>query len=195
MPSALAHGLVGAALSSVLPRERRSASIVFALVILAAAPDLDVLAFGLGIPYGHPLGHRGLTHSLCFAAAFALASTPIWQRVLRADSRIAPVLTFLAVASHGVLDTFTDAGLGVGLLIPFDDTRYFAPWRPIETSPLSVRAFLSARGLEIVANEAVWVGLPSAAFVVSVAALRRHGGRQECPSQKSRTATPREPDA
>jgi hypothetical protein len=34
---------------------------------LAMAPDLDVWAFRLGIPYQAPLGHRGFTHSLAFA--------------------------------------------------------------------------------------------------------------------------------
>ena len=41
-------------------------------------PDAEVLAFSLGIPCAHPLGHRGATHSIAFAvfagwAVFALA--------------------------------------------------------------------------------------------------------------------------
>jgi inner membrane protein len=81
-------------------------------------------------------------------------------------------LTFAAVASHGVLDTFTDAGHGVGLFIPFDNGRYFAPWRPILTSPLSISRFLSERGLAILQNEACWVGVPALAFVATVSAAR-----------------------
>ena len=40
------------------------------------------------------------------------------------------------MASHGVLDALTDGGPGVAFLAPFDDTRYFFPWRPIRVSPL-----------------------------------------------------------
>jgi inner membrane protein len=59
-----------------------------------------------------------------------------------------------------VIDAFTDAGLGVGFLIPFDNTRYFAPWRPLATSPLSIAGFFSGPAHRILANEAVWIGLP-----------------------------------
>jgi len=30
-------------------------------------PDIDVIGFSFGIQYGDMFGHRGLTHSLCFA--------------------------------------------------------------------------------------------------------------------------------
>ena len=68
MPSAFAHGLVGVTLASALPRASRPIGFVVALALLAAAPDLDVLGFSLGVPYAHPLGHRGVTHSIAFAA-------------------------------------------------------------------------------------------------------------------------------
>ena len=42
---------------------------------------------------------------------------------------------FLAIASHGLLDAFTDGGLGVAFFAPFDSTRYFFPVTPIEVSP------------------------------------------------------------
>ena len=133
-----------------------------------------MIAFSLGIPYGHPLGHRGLTHSLFFAAAVAAASIPLWRH-LRGPVLRGCIVTFLALASHGLLDAFTDGGRGIGLLIPFDDGRYFAPWRPILTSPLSLDRFFSRRGLSILGNEALWVGIPSAAFLAVMCALRRAG--------------------
>jgi inner membrane protein len=173
MPSAFAHGLLGASLSSILPRQQRVVWVVAVLAFVAAAPDLDVIAFRLGIPYAHPLGHRGLTHSLFFAAAVSLLSLPVWRRTLDKNAGTAAVLTFLAVASHGVLDAFTDAGLGIGLFIPFDNGRYFAPWRPILTSPLSVSGFVSARGLAILFNEVLWVGFPTFLFLVLVLVIRR----------------------
>ena len=158
MPSAFAHAAVGASLAASLPPQSRRLWIVVVLAALAAAPDLDVIGFRLDIPYAHPLGHRGLTHSLFFAAAIGVASLPLWRRAGVERARQAAGLTFLAIASHGLLDTFTDAGLGVGLFIPFENSRYFAPFRPLLTSPLSVRSFVSPRGLEILGNELIWIG-------------------------------------
>lgn len=173
MPSAFAHAVVGASLSSALPPRARPAGFPLALAALSAAPDLDVLTFRLGIPYAHPLGHRGFSHSLLFAALVGAASLLLWRRFAPGRARVCAVLTFLAVASHGILDTFTDAGLGIGLFIPFDDGRYFAPWRPILTSPLSVAAFFSARGLAVLENEAVWIGLPALLLALLLRAYRR----------------------
>ena len=70
-------------------------------------------------------------------------------------------MLFLSMSSHGILDAFTNGGLGIGFFIPFTDERYFFPWRPIEVSPLSVSRFLGPRGLEILRNEAQWIGIPS----------------------------------
>jgi len=158
VPSAFAHAAVGASFATALPTSSRPFWVPLCLAAVAAAPDLDVIAFRLGIPYSSPLGHRGLTHSLLFAALVGLVSLPLWRMARLERARLAAILTFCAVASHGLLDTFTDAGLGVGLLIPLNDVRYFAPLRPLLTSPLSVRAFFSPDGLAILANELVWVG-------------------------------------
>lgn len=172
MPSAFAHGLVGVTLASALPRRARPTWVVVALALLAAAPDLDVLGMSLGVPYAHPLGHRGASHSVAFAALVAAASLPLWHRALPEYAGQLAGLCFLVVASHGLLDTFTDAGQGIALWLPFDDQRVFAPWRPIETSPLSPSAFFGARGLAILRNEALWVGLPCLAMLVAGGLLR-----------------------
>ncbi|MEM7412117.1 MAG: metal-dependent hydrolase [Myxococcota bacterium] len=174
MPSAFAHAAIGGALSTWGPRGGPR-WLPWCLPALSAAPDLDVIGFWWGIPYGHPLGHRGLTHSLPFAAAVAGAIYAL-LRGRPFAGRIA-VLCGLAVASHGLLDTFTNAGLGVGLWIPFDAARHFAEWRPISTSPLSVRAFFSTTGLAIVTNEAFWVGLPATAIAVAGVSFRRRARR------------------
>jgi inner membrane protein len=173
VPSAFAHGALGASLASLLPRQQRAFWVATVFAFLAAAPDLDVVSFRLGIPYEHPLGHRGASHSLFFAAFVALISFPFWKRTLREQAPLAAILTFVAIASHGILDAFTDAGLGIGLLIPFDNGRYFAPWRPILTSPLSVSRFFSGNGLTILASEAFWVGVPASVFFLLLALFRR----------------------
>jgi len=172
MPSAFAHALVGSSLASLLPEGKQRIAAIALLGALAAAPDLDVIAFRFGIPYEHALGHRGFSHSLFFALLCGLASLPLWRRFLRRRAGVAAALTFAAMASHGLLDTLTDAGFGVGLLLPFESTRYFAPWRPIETSPLSVYAFLNGPGLGILANEIIWIGIPTACFLAAARSLR-----------------------
>lgn len=97
-------------------------------------------------------------------------STP--ARLSRSWWQVAALLA-LATATHGVLDAATDAGLGVGLLSPFDDRRYFWPWRPLATSPIGLGAFFEARSLAILWNELLWVWLPAAAALAVLHARRR----------------------
>ena len=54
---------------------------------------------------------------------------------------------------------------------PFDPTRYFFPWRPIEVSPIGV-GFFSARGLSTLTSEVFWVWLPTAALVAAGEGVR-----------------------
>ena len=101
------------------------------------------------------LGHRGLSHSLLFAAI--LAAILVFT-LFREEARSGKTLRlctylFLAAASHGLLDAVTNGGLGVAFLSPFDTTRYFFPFRPVEVSPISVARFLQGRGLEVLASE------------------------------------------
>ena len=70
------------------------------------------------------------------------------------------------------LDAFTDAGLGVGFLLPFEASRSFAPWRPLTTSPIGVDAFFGGPVLAILANEALWVWLPLCVCLAGLALWR-----------------------
>jgi inner membrane protein len=160
---AIAAGAVGGAAARVLtPR------VVALGALLAALPDLDVIAFRVGIAYGDVLGHRGLSHSLVIAAivAGALVLAPSVGGTTSHSRRRAFVFLFAAMASHGLLDALTDGGLGVALVSPFDTTRYFFPWRPIAVSPIGT-GFFSARGLEVLRSEIVWVWLPSLAVAAA----------------------------
>jgi inner membrane protein len=144
--------------------------LVWLAAFLSAAPDLDVVTFAFGTPYAHALGHRGLSHSLVVAAAagllaaLAVRARPPWRTGL---------VLAAVTASHGVLDALTNGGLGVALLAPFDDARYFFPWRPLEVSPLGARAFLSRRGLEVLTSEILWVWLPVGALALLALLARR----------------------
>ncbi len=66
-----------------------------------------------------------------------------------------------AMASHGMLDAFTDGGLGIAFLSPFDPARYFAPFRPIAVVPIGLRALLRPSILPVLGTELPWVWLPA----------------------------------
>jgi inner membrane protein len=152
--------------------------------LLSMLPDADVIAFGFGIPYESPLGHRGFSHSLLAALlmAFLVLAGELRWRTWRGKAWRLGLYFFLAAASHGVLDAMTSGGKGVGFFIPFSDERFFFPWRPIRVSPIGLGAFFSARGLAVLVSECKWVWLPSAAFGGLImafkgwlAARRNHG--------------------
>ena len=63
MPTLFSHPAAALTVGSVL-RPRPTAELLLLGALFSVLPDLGVLAFSFGIPYAHPLGHRGLTHSL-----------------------------------------------------------------------------------------------------------------------------------
>lgn len=135
-------------------------------------PDADVVAFRFGISYGEMLGHRGLTHSLLFAALLSIAASSAFSGERWRSSRLRIALFLLVVtASHGVLDAFTNGGLGIAFLAPFSDERLFFPVRPIEVSPIGT-AFFSLRGWRVLESEMLWVWVPALVLAAAGAALR-----------------------
>ena len=173
MASAFAHVTAALAIGTAL---RASVPVTTRFWVLGATcavvPDLDSIGFWLGVPYDSMLGHRGLTHSVLFAAALASLAT------VSAFPPGAPrfrcwLFLFLAGASHGVLDAMTTGGLGVAFLAPVDNDRFFLPWRPIPVSPMSIRRFFSPRGLDILTGELLWVGVPSAMLAITAVSVRR----------------------
>ncbi|WP_201981771.1 metal-dependent hydrolase [Hymenobacter rubidus] len=163
MASAFAHAALGATLGKLLLPSRMHWPYWLAAGICAALPDVDALGYRLGVPYDSLWGHRGLTHSLLAAALVAAVGEGLGQLSPRARrpaaGRLAALL-FLATASHGLLDAMTTGGLGVAFFSPWELKRYFFGFRPINVSPISIRAFLGGRGLRVLASEALWVDLP-----------------------------------
>ena len=151
MPTILTHPVV-ALTKTWFPRLPRGA-VLFGM-IGSVLPDADVAAFALGIPYGHTFGHRGFSHSIVFAFLFAVLATAVVR------GRFATfAFLFFCTMSHALLDAMTDGGLGIAFFSPFSNERYFFPWTPIRVSPLGA-GFFSARGLETLMSELVWVWLP-----------------------------------
>jgi inner membrane protein len=171
VPTTPTHALAGVALAAALAPAPAPPWYYALAAALALLPDADVVAFPLGIPYRSRFGHRGLSHSLFLAALAALVAAAatagalgvLWWRLS---------LTLVAVtASHTLLDAMTDGGLGVALFAPFDDRRYFLPWRPVRVSPIGLGVF-SRWGLRALLSEVVWVWLPLAALVGLSSLLR-----------------------
>jgi inner membrane protein len=123
------------------------------LIVCSCLPDLDVVGFKFGVPYQAPFGHRGAAHSLAFAATCGLLLGLI-ARAMDFPAVSLGMAGGVVMASHGLLDTLTDGGLGVALLWPFSNTRYFAPWRPIPVAPIGSRLF-EARGIHLMLHECV----------------------------------------
>ena len=80
---------------------------------------------------------------------------------------------FVVTASHGLLDSMTDKGMGVGFFIPFDNARYYMPWRPIFASPMKISRFFSLTGLEVLYEEIIWIWAPFMLFYAGVVLFRR----------------------
>src|SRR5215212_6912925 len=166
MPTIFTHAVAALAVGKASAGARRMPARFWLLTALCTMlPDADVVGFSLGWR-GSMLGHRGLSHSLFFALVVSLLV--VWSafRKTRPFRTGWLILYFFAVtASHGLLDALTDGGSGAASFAPFDGTRYFFPWRPIEVSPLSLDRFFGPRGMEVIQSEVVWVWLPAAALV------------------------------
>ena len=172
MASALSHPAVPAALAVALGSHRVPTALAAVACAASILPDVDSLGFAAGIPYGHPLGHRGITHSLPFALLVALASTAFAKR-LGSSPEMTFAVVFAATASHGLLDAMTTGGLGVAFFAPFSNRRFFLPWRGIVVSPIGITPFLSDWGLRVLRSELAWIWLPAAVLAAAGAALRR----------------------
>ncbi|WP_337661312.1 metal-dependent hydrolase [Erythrobacter sp. Alg231-14] len=168
MPTIFTHAVVPLAIAVAVGPTRISPKLAIAGAVFAVLPDADVVAFRLGIDYADTWGHRGATHSLVFAAICAGAMAMVWK-----EARSAWAFAFLtfAMASHGLLDTLTDGGLGAALFWPFDNSRIFAPETPVRVSPIG-RGFLSMRGLETLISEFKWIWAPTITLSLAVWAMR-----------------------
>ena len=140
--------------------------------MFAILPDADVIGFRFGIEYAHEWGHRGASHSLAFAALCAGLVAVLWKE---ARSWIGFAFLTLSMASHGLLDTLTNGGLGAALFWPFDNARIFAPETPVRVSPIG-RNFFSMRGVETLLSELRWIWLPCTLFALTIIALRKRKG-------------------
>jgi inner membrane protein len=172
MPTVFSHAAVPVAVGLGLGRIGIPPRLLLAGVAVSVLPDLDSVAFRIGIPYEATLGHRGVTHSLVFAAAAALLGACAF-RLLRTGFGRAFWFLLLAAVSHGVLDAFTTGGRGVAVFWPWSAARHFVPLQVIEVAPLALSRLLSPRGAAVLGSELLWVWLPCGLVGLGLLGVRR----------------------
>ncbi len=167
MPTILSHPVVPLAMGLGLGLRLLPPRLLIAGMVASILPDLDVIGFGLGVEYGSQFGHRGFSHSLSMALAIGLIAA-CFHKSLRTGFALSFGFVSLASASHGILDAFTNGGIGVAFLWPFSAERFFAPFRVIEVSPIGVSRIFSERFLHVLESELLWLWLPGVVFACSL---------------------------
>ena len=176
MASAFTHTFVALAAGRIAFSGRMPPRVWMLGIVCALLPDVDVIAFRFGVPYGYWLGHRGFSHSLFFALLAGIAVTLL---AFRSEPRFSTRWWLLAAyfssvtAFHGVLDAMTDGGYGTAFFSPFYDHRFFLPWRPLTVAPIGVRGFFSRWGWDVLMSELLWIWVPVALLLVVVSLARR----------------------
>jgi len=179
--SAISHAVAALGLGTIFARPTIPKRVWVIGAICSVLPDIDVIGFRFGIRYGDFWGHRGFTHSLVFAAILAsfVAFAGFIPRTLGIGRMALWIYFFVATASHGFLDAMTNGGLGVAFFSPFDNTRYFLPWRPIVVSPISVTRFFSDRGVAVLQSELLWIWIPAGLLAILMFVLKNVLKRSE----------------
>lgn len=176
MATIISHGVAALAIGKAFAPDRMPLRFWFLTCFCAICPDFDVIAFAFDVPYGDMFGHRGITHSLLFAFGLGVLIVLLWFRETRLFTGKWWSLVsyfFVVTASHSVLDAITNGGLGVAFLAPFNNERFFFPWRPVEVSPIGIEPFLSEEGLDVIVSEIKWIWIPSGLLVVVATLARR----------------------
>ena len=184
MASIFTHAFVAYGTTTVFNECSLWKRVLFFAVCLSILPDADVIGFLIGVSYGDPWGHRGATHSIVFSLAMAALITALFFRAYfdRKYKLFAVfMILFLSAMSHGILDAWTNGGLGVAFFWPFDNTRYFFPYHPVQVSPIGISAVFSEYGLKVILSELIFIILPTTVFIVvrKIMAKKRNKRRAE----------------
>ena len=175
MPTLLTHTFIAGAACKSFVKEKNPLRYWGIAVFCSNIPDADVFGFNIGISYESFFGHRGFFHSIFFALIVAFLVVLILVREYRLFSEKwwRYVLFFFIIgASHGILDAFTDGGLGIALLSPFTSERFFFPWTPIPVSPIGLRPFIHYGGLQVIVWEILFIWFPLVAVIFICRAIR-----------------------
>jgi len=175
MASIFGHAMAACALGTSFSKKNTTWKFWLLTIICSILPDADVISFRFGIAYESFWGHRGFSHSLLFSFLLGLLITIIfYNKKLKTSTGILLIFYFtLCTASHGILDAMTTGGKGIAFLSPFDNSRYFFPWRPIKVSPIGIGNFFTSRGLNVITSELIWIFLPASIYMAVTTFLKR----------------------
>jgi inner membrane protein len=163
MPTVITHTVIAGIAGATFTKSPMPLRFWIINVLCSIIPDADIIGFRFNIRYEDFFGHRGFFHSIFFAFVLSVCFALLFFRNygLFSAKWWRYVLFFFAVGtSHGILDAFTDGGLGIALFSPFDNARYFSPWTPIKVSPIGLRSFFSHWGLKVMICEITYIWLP-----------------------------------
>ena len=170
MASIFGHAIVGFTLTKLIDSKNLK-WLMLAAIFSTILPDFDVIGFKLEIPYEHPLGHRGFTHSIFFAIFWALI---LMFTIGRKYKFIWFLVILLSTLSHGVLDAMTSGGEGVGFFIPFNNDRIFFSFREIKVSPLGIKSFFSSWGMRVILSEIKYILIPCLFISLILGTLKKY---------------------
>jgi inner membrane protein len=159
MPTILTHAALPLIAAWGLGPKRLPPRLAVVGALVAVVPDVDVVGRAFGVSPDSLLGHRGVTHSLAAALLLALAGS--WLLSRRLPWRTSLPFLSLASMSHGLTDMLTDGGKGIALLWPFSSARLFAPFRPVEVSPILLRGIENGKLPIVLASELIWLVAPA----------------------------------
>ncbi|UCD27676.1 MAG: metal-dependent hydrolase [Planctomycetota bacterium] len=175
MPSVITHSLVGVVAGREMMGKNTPKRFLILSAVCPSLPDLDIIGFWFGVAYGDFFGHRGFFHSPFFALLLSILVVCVFFRDHKFLSRPWCLLVgifFIINASHGLLDAFTNGGLGIALLSPFDSSRYFFPFRPILASPIGIETIFNRWRLMALISEIKWVWLPLGLLILAIRIIR-----------------------
>ena len=133
MASAFSHAIVALAMGKAFQNKELSWRELSLGALCSVVPDLDVIGFYFGIQYGDMWGHRGLTHSVVFAALLAGSLVAVWYRGKPAVAMTGLVSLFLSLHRFPWCARCDDkwrVGRGVFLSIRYDEIFF-----PLATGP------------------------------------------------------------
>ncbi len=175
MASIFGHALTAVAIGSSFSKKIKSWKFWLLGILCSVIPDADVIGFQIGIPYESFWGHRGFSHSILFAVLFGILITALFysKNFFSKKGVLYMVFFTLCTLSHALLDGLTNGGLGVALFSPFDNTRHFLPWRPIQVSPIGASRFFSHWGLRVIYSELYYIGIPALLYIIFMFLMKR----------------------
>lgn len=181
MASIFGHAVTAFALGKSFPKALINGKFILLGIACAIFPDADVIGFKFGVNYASFWGHRGFSHSLLFSIFLGVFITVVFYRkeFLSKKGITLTFFFFLCTVSHAVLDALTTGGMGVAFFSPFDNTRYFFPWRPIMVSPLGIENFFSEWGKKVILSELFWIGIPATFYIVINSVFRKFNTRKK----------------